>query len=473
VKVVVEIVGGARAGRRLEFVDPTLLRVGRHPDCEVAFDPSGDIDASSRHAEVRLESDGFWLYDLGSANGTLLGGEKVTKVKLEDHAEVQFGKGGPRCVFHLDADTLKDVRTPVAESDDGRMGPNTVARMIKLAMAEARRHPSGVWGRSAVFARGMAGRASPGLRILAVALGAAVVGLVVALALVLKRSRPEEQIRRELLSVMDEQRQKNTRELDAKLAELNKELARARAAHGGRAVAEASRDGVYLVAVRGALGQEDGFCTAFAVAEHELATNAHCVVLADSLRRRGGALWAIKNGDGRTRFAVSGMKKSAGYVPGRGAITPDVGLLHVEGTLPARTRLAEREALEQLRPGDVIYTYGFPGRLSDTSSPEATFVQGVVGRITRLDGEAGTPAEAYLIQHSAFTAGGTSGSPIFDGGGRVVAVNAGGYVEDDQVEVRDPRSGKPAALVVAQPLSGYNFGMRIDLLQALLKEGTE
>ena len=48
-----------------------------------------------------------------------------------------------------------------------------------------------------------------------------------------------------------------------------------------------------------------------------------------------------------------------------------------------------------------------------------------------------------------------------------------GYVEDGELAVKVPRSGRGSALVVAQPLQGYNFGMRIDLVEALLKEKDE
>jgi hypothetical protein len=453
VKVVVDIVGGARAGTRLEFAEPETVRIGRHPDCDVAFDAAADLDASSRHAELRREKEGYVLYDLDSANGTRQGGEKLRRARITEGAEVEFGKGGPRCVFHFEGALLDAAPAPTAPTAP----PD--ARTIGRTGRELR-----------AYLRDGLARSTRGFKVAIVALGAALLGLAALVFVLLRSRRPEEAIRRELLEVMDRQRTANSDELSKKLAELNRELERARAASGGREVARASRDSVFLVAARGALGQEDGFCTAFVLAPHELATNAHCVVLADSLHKRGAHIWAVKNGDGRVRFEVTRMRKSREYVSGKGAITPDVGLLHVDGDLPARGAFADRAALQQLQPGDVIYTYGFPGRLADTDAPEATFVQGVVGRITRLDGESGDFDDRYLIQHSAFTAGGTSGSPIFDSAGRVVAVNAGGYVEDDELEVKDPHSGRPASMVVAQPLAGYNFGMRIDLVEALLRE---
>ncbi len=503
--MVVEILSGARAGRRHEFDDPTVLRFGRHPDNDVPFDPQADIDASSRHAELRRESGTFVLCDLGSANGTRIevegqaGGSRLLGptgpaqpcASVASGAVVEFGAGGPRCRLLLGAAPVAAAPAPAiastryggyrrratsSESSGGRVGQSTVARMISDALAEARGKQGAL--RSTTFMRSLAHaavvRSTRTFKLVAGGLAVALVVVSVGLVVTLRRAgRGEEAIRRDLLRAMEEQRASDGAAIRQKLGELNAELSRARAAHGGRAIARAAREGVYLVAVRGTDGREEGFCTAFAVAPHDLATNAHCVELGTDLRKRGGRIFVVRNGDGRTRLEVTRMRRSPGYVPGGARISTDVGLLHVDEQLPMVVPLAPREALLALQPGDVIFTYGFPGRLADASAPEATFVEGVIGRITRLDGETGSPDDAVLIQHSAFTAGGTSGSPIFDGEGRAVAVNAGGYLEDGELKVRDPRSGRPSSLVVAQPLPGYNFGMRIDLVASLLKEGDE
>src|SRR5205809_7226665 len=52
-----------------------------------------DAFASRLHAEVRQEGDGFWLQDLGSANGTRYNGTPVKMpVPLSSGGEIQIGE---------------------------------------------------------------------------------------------------------------------------------------------------------------------------------------------------------------------------------------------------------------------------------------------------------------------------------------------------------------------------------------------
>src|SRR5687768_18378475 len=52
-----------------------------------------DAFASRLHAEVRKEGDGYWLQDLGSANGTRYNGAPVkSTVPLSPGGEIQIGE---------------------------------------------------------------------------------------------------------------------------------------------------------------------------------------------------------------------------------------------------------------------------------------------------------------------------------------------------------------------------------------------
>ena len=64
-KIVIDHVSGSRRGQRQELVAEGKLRFGRHPECEVSFDAHKDIDASSRHAELRPQGDDWILVDVG------------------------------------------------------------------------------------------------------------------------------------------------------------------------------------------------------------------------------------------------------------------------------------------------------------------------------------------------------------------------------------------------------------------------
>ncbi len=370
------------------------------------------------------------------------------KAPVPPGAEIEFGAGGPRVRVSYEggapaipATIVKpDARPPSpGTAGGGKVGQRTVALMIEQALARARREPER-------------------LRVVVVALAALLVvtvgGVVVAYRL---RPPADVALRRQMVKVMEQQRAASDAEraqLQKKLDELGGKLQHA-GAKGGADIAKANRAAIWLVAVHTPSGQEEGFCSAFAVADDRLVTNAHCVAAAEDLRKRGGQIVVVQNGDARVRLPVERMRRVRGFVPGGAVISPDVGWLKVDGRLPAKVTLAAASEYDALATGDPMFTYGFPGRLADVSAPEATFVEGVVGRITTLDGRAGDIKELRLIQHSAFTSGGTSGSPIFDAAGHVVAVNTGGYVDK------------------ARALSGYNFGMRIDLAQELLSEADE
>jgi pSer/pThr/pTyr-binding forkhead associated (FHA) protein len=102
VRVVIDHVAGSRRGQRQEFAASSRVRFGRHPDCEVSFDPHRDIDASSRHAELRVvegpDQTAWVLVDLGSSNGTYVEGHRVTETPVTRNVPVtiEFGPGGPR-----------------------------------------------------------------------------------------------------------------------------------------------------------------------------------------------------------------------------------------------------------------------------------------------------------------------------------------------------------------------------------------
>jgi hypothetical protein len=107
-KIVVDHIKGSRRGQRQEFTAAARLSIGRHPKCDVPFDAHRDLDASSRHAELRPDGDKFVLCDVGSSNGTFVGGNRVSEVTLENGAPivVEFGAGGPQLRVWVGSDDM-------------------------------------------------------------------------------------------------------------------------------------------------------------------------------------------------------------------------------------------------------------------------------------------------------------------------------------------------------------------------------
>jgi FHA domain len=76
-------------GTQVEISGPT--RVGRGAECELILD--GDTTVSSRHARLDSRSDGLWVEDSGSTNGTFVNDAPVTAARLLHPGDVvRFGQ---------------------------------------------------------------------------------------------------------------------------------------------------------------------------------------------------------------------------------------------------------------------------------------------------------------------------------------------------------------------------------------------
>ncbi|MEX0851125.1 MAG: FHA domain-containing protein [Gaiellaceae bacterium] len=79
---------GLRGGSKVDI--STVTVVGRDADSGI---PLGDDEfASARHARIEPRSDGVWVEDLGSTNGTFVNGERVTAERLQAGDVVRVGQ---------------------------------------------------------------------------------------------------------------------------------------------------------------------------------------------------------------------------------------------------------------------------------------------------------------------------------------------------------------------------------------------
>lgn len=126
-KIVVDHLVGSRRGQRQEF-SAGRVTIGRHPKNDIVFDAHRDLDASSRHAELREREGTYVLTDVGSSNGTFVAGNRVSEVVVEvgRPVVVEFGAGGPQLRIWVGADD--------AEPDPIRSGMRFPWRWLAVAL---------------------------------------------------------------------------------------------------------------------------------------------------------------------------------------------------------------------------------------------------------------------------------------------------------------------------------------------------
>ncbi len=89
-EITIAHVAGAELGRTSAHpaVAGAPIVIGRGEECEV---PLWDEAASRRHALLESRPDGLWLVDLGSANGTWIGEDRIDRRRLEGGELVRIG----------------------------------------------------------------------------------------------------------------------------------------------------------------------------------------------------------------------------------------------------------------------------------------------------------------------------------------------------------------------------------------------
>jgi len=484
------VLSGARAGARVEIARP-VIRIGRAPDNDLAFDPNVDLDASAHHAEIRAEGPSWVLVDIGSRNGIFLPLEGMRRVQqhvLGTSDQFQLGPQGPRVQVELlhaqqqaayaapgyaqapypqqqyaqhaphgavnpfaaataaqPPPPIPPIQPPQPGPAVPKMGQQTLLAHVGAMLQHQRRGKSTIEIKAMVEkeTKKATGRLKAIIGLLVVVVLASIAGIVL---LALRTPEDPTALRKELekLAMNDPKR----KELEKKLAGLA-----GQDGNVGRRIYEENRNALFmLVAHHGKNYEKGGFCTAFAIRPRVLASNAHCVKAAEDFEDKGADIWVHLNesnkGSGDPKmFRVARHEGHPKYKHHGMSITPDVGLFVLEDD-DAKTmvKLADKNELKKLGTGDSLFVIGFPGRTMDEASPVAVFMFSHVGRITDALGQRAESFEdSWLVQHEGQSTPGPSGSPIFNSEGKVVAINAGGLLESNKQSV-------------------YKYAMRIDLV---------
>ncbi len=454
---------GAEAGR-LWIFDGDRIRIGRSPDNELALDPHQDLDASGRHCELACQNGAWVVSDLGSRNGTFINGARVQQRPVRSGDILLLGNAGPRFRVELPAAAVSSEPAPFAAFKP----PAPVASTVAMAAAPVMPAAQGEVSVGQAAAAALPAGAQVGRRTVALMIDQAIqasdarrpkhTGLKALVALL--SGLVMAAVALGAFLVLD-------RAHDAESTEAPR-VPSGDPSNVGARLAAANQDTIYLLAYqRPGTARTQGFCTGFAVSRELIATNAHCVRVANDEIARGSQIVALRNKAPGAALVARPVYMDARYRDARfslGGTGYDVGIMRVTGTLPSFARLATDAELFALHEGDAVFVYGFPGMTMNESSPVATITLGLINRVTDFQDGNAAPAAAQKLQHSAQTSGGSSGSPIFLPSGSVVGINAGSLADDERQIVVDPTNGQRREVEVNRG-SNFKYGMRADLIR--------
>jgi len=458
VKPQLKVLSGVNAGLLAVFTKP-YIAIGRHPASDLRFDAEKELGVSARHAALLKQGDHWFLRDLGSRNGTLVNGHKITKdVRLDDTDQIRLGANGPTVEFRLVSDATPDALTAPRAVGEPPSPADAVPALRDTIGGKPSRPTAGARPSTTQRIRAEVRRQTKGLRALTGMLVAVLLLVVGAFVVVNQRqARQREAEARALQARIDsvlaasEAAVQSLKGEVAGLADalqrsqgevqrLNSDLASARAAGNDQqvealrarlntaadalriqqiaaqvdysAIYQANQDAVAMIYVEFPPG-EVFTGTAFAVtADGVMITNRHVVAGPDGTRRatKVGIKFADSDQVFPARVLAVGQDKAA-----------DVAVVKVDirGGNPA---VASFGTPASVRPGDPVAVIGFPLGVELPSDQRGN------QQVARTSLTAGTVSKVLsdLVQVDGYGAEGSSGSPMFDRSGNVVGVLYGG-----------------------------------------------
>lgn len=134
-KLFLTIESGSLAGQTFDLMSG-FITIGRSDNCSVRFDPLNEKVASKQHAFIEAKSDGFYITDNTSTNGTYVNGERVQSIKLNSGDRVQFGRQGNTASVSIEMQSepmsAPTVFQPYADFGQFQSAPTQVAPAIPI-----------------------------------------------------------------------------------------------------------------------------------------------------------------------------------------------------------------------------------------------------------------------------------------------------------------------------------------------------
>lgn len=417
----ISVLTGFVAGSRVT-VPPHGITMGRNEDAGLRFDPQQDLRVSGVHAAVLPAEGGGWLVqDLGSLNGTFLNDAPITgPVLLQDGDRIQLGEGGPTVEFtippaggghvsspHRAAERRSEIRFPIVALSLILLGVVLVAvhavmqgRQYRQQVEAMQERIDSILDASAETAGAFQGR---------------IQGLYDAL----QDARADlEAVRADLEAAQEAGDSEEIRSLRVQLQDAQTALVRHQLAANldFDAIEAANRRAVAKVFVD--FGDEVVTATAFAVRpDATLMTNRH--VVAGASGNRTPVRIAVQFADSRQVWPARLLTT---------AQTADLALIKIDnivGEVPTVAGFNDRQG--SLQAGAGVGLIGFPLGGAEPTSDGG----GGIARTTLTAGIVQT-VSPRVLEVNGYGVEGSSGSPVFDGDGRVVGVLFGGRIEDGE-----------------------------------------